>query len=80
MSIVLGAWDTRDVVTLLLALASLGLSVYTLWATQLRRGRLKMTQPTLLCLKREMPAGRPKICERFFTRQGREVARFKASS
>jgi hypothetical protein len=51
----------KDVVPLALAGASFLLSLYTLWVTQLRRGRLKMTQPTLICLKRETPSGRPKI-------------------
>ena len=40
---------------------SLSLSVFTLWMTQLRRGKLKMTQPALLCLKREQPSGRYKL-------------------
>jgi hypothetical protein len=44
-----------------LAVGSFLLSIYTLWMTQLRRGRLKMTQPALICLRRELPAGTPKI-------------------
>ncbi|MFS8050607.1 hypothetical protein [Rhizobium sp. BR 314] len=44
-----------------LSVLSLCLSVFTLWMTQLRRGKLKMTQPTLVCLKREQPSGRYKL-------------------
>jgi len=51
----------RDIMTSTLAVASFLLSLLTLWLTQFRHGRLKMTQPTLICLKREMPAVRPKI-------------------
>lgn len=51
----------KDTVTSALAVASFLLSLLTLWLTQFRHGRLKMTQPTLICLKREMPAVRPKI-------------------
>jgi hypothetical protein len=47
--------------TTVLAVGSFLLSIYTLWATQLRRGRLKMTQPALVCLRRELPANTPKI-------------------
>jgi hypothetical protein len=42
-------------ITIAISVASLLLSVYALWVVQFRRGRLKMTQPTLLCLKRELP-------------------------
>src|SRR5437879_3251360 len=51
----------KDIFTILLAAASFILSLYTLWVTQLHRGRLKMTRPSLVCFKREMPSGRPKI-------------------
>jgi hypothetical protein len=51
----------KDTVTSTLAVASFLLSLVTLWLTQFRHGRLKMSQPTLICLKREMPAVRPKI-------------------
>jgi hypothetical protein len=51
----------KDIFTNPLAVASFLLSIYTLWVTQFRHGRLKMTQPTLVCLKREMPSGTPKI-------------------
>jgi hypothetical protein len=48
-------------ITTVLAIASFILSIFTLWMTQFQRGRLGMTQPTLICLKREMPSARPKI-------------------
>src|SRR5690242_2679435 len=51
----------KDIFTILLAAASFVLSLYTLWVTQLRRGRLKMTRPSLVCFTREMPSGRSKI-------------------
>ena len=51
----------KDIFPILLAAASFVLSIITLWITQFRRGQLRMTQPTLLCLNREQPAGTPKI-------------------
>lgn len=48
-------------ITSLLAVGSFSLSIYTLWAMQFRRGRLKMTQPSLICLRRELPLATPKI-------------------
>lgn len=51
----------KEIIPIVLAVASLSLSLLTLWITQFRRGRLRMTQPTLLCLTREKPTGRPKI-------------------
>jgi hypothetical protein len=44
--------DIVTVAPILLAAASFALSIYTLWVTQLRRGQLKMTRPTLVCLRR----------------------------
>lgn len=51
----------KDLVPTIISLASLALSGYAIWATQFNHGRLRMTQPSLLCLKREFPFGRPKI-------------------
>ncbi len=51
----------KDIITTSLSIASLSLSAYALWIVQFRHGRLKMTQPTLVCLKREGPSMRPKI-------------------
>jgi hypothetical protein len=45
----------------LLAVASFILSGFALWTAQFRHGRLIMTQPTLLCVKREIPHNTPKI-------------------
>lgn len=50
-----------DSIAIIISTASLLLSIITLWITQFRHGRLKMTQPTLLCLKRETPSNLPKI-------------------
>ena len=51
----------KDIVTISISVASLALSGFALWLVQFNRGRLKMMQPTLLCLKREHPSMRPKI-------------------
>jgi len=51
----------KDVITVVISCASLVLSAYAIWVTQFKHGRLRMTQPTLLCLKREFPGARPKI-------------------
>lgn len=51
----------KDVITILISVASLLLSGYAIWVAQFDHGRLKMTQPTLLCMKREFPGARPKI-------------------
>lgn len=48
-------------VTILLSGGSFLLSLYTLWVTQIRRGRVKMTRPTLIFLAREKDDGRYKI-------------------
>ena len=79
MTITPPSWEAKDVVTLVLALASFVLSAYTFWETQLRRGRLKMTQPTVLCLTRQGAAVTPKVLIELFSiplRAG--VARFRA--
>jgi hypothetical protein len=47
--------------SILLAGCSFLLSLYALWITQLWRGKLKMTQPTLLRLTREKATYVPKI-------------------
>ena len=51
----------KDLITISISVASLALSAYTLWVVQFKHGRLKMTQPTLLCLKRQHPSMRQKI-------------------
>jgi hypothetical protein len=43
---------------ILLSVASFLLSLYILWITQLRRGRLQMTQPTMIFMGREGRNGR----------------------
>lgn len=57
----LASFQLKDAIPILLSVVSIGLSGATLWITQFRHGRLKMTQPTLLCLKREIPMNTPKI-------------------
>ncbi len=39
--------------TILLSVGSFTLSLYTLWLTQLHRGRVRMTRPTLIFMARE---------------------------
>lgn len=59
-----GFWASvqpKDIITILLSGASFVLSVYTLWVAQFSRGRLRMTQPNLLCLKLELRERLPKI-------------------
>lgn len=49
---------------ILLSIASFALSLYTLWLTQMRRGRLEMTRPTMIYMGRESRQGgapQPKI-------------------
>lgn len=43
------------------SVSSLTISLLTVWLTQFRRGTLKMTRPTLICLKREQPSNLPKL-------------------
>jgi hypothetical protein len=40
----------KDAIAIVISVASLLLSGYAIWAAQFNRGRLKMTQPTLLAL------------------------------
>jgi hypothetical protein len=47
--------------TILLAAGSFALSLYTLWLTQLHRGQVRMTRPTLVFIARERDDGRYKI-------------------
>lgn len=49
------------IISIALALASFGVSIYTLWIVHLRRGRLRMTQPTMLFLGRDRGSGIPKL-------------------
>jgi len=51
----------KDAIAILISAASLLLSAYAIFVAQFNRGRLKMTQPTLLCMKREFPGARPKL-------------------
>jgi hypothetical protein len=51
----------KDLFTISISVLSLLLSAYAVWVTQFNHGRLRMTRPTLLCLKRDLPSGVPKI-------------------
>ena len=51
----------KDFLTVGISLVSLFVSAYAVWVAQFNRGRLQMTRPTLLCLKRELPSALPKI-------------------
>jgi hypothetical protein len=51
----------KDFLPIAFSGVALLLSIFTLWVTQFRHGQLRMTQPTLLCLRREKPYGVPKL-------------------
>ncbi len=51
----------KDFFTVLLSSASFILAGYALWVAQFNRGRLKMTRPTLVCLKLEFHDRLPKF-------------------
>jgi len=51
----------KDAIATSISVASLLLSGYAIFVAQFNRGRLKMTQPTLLCMKREFPGAHPKL-------------------
>lgn len=51
----------NDFLTIGISVVSLFVSAYAVWIAEFNRGRLQMTRPTLLCLKREMPSALPKI-------------------
>ena len=50
-----------SLVSLVVSFTSLGASHYTLWIVHLRRGDLKMTQPTMLFLGRDQGPQTPKV-------------------
>ncbi len=58
---ILASLQPKDAIAILLSGASFVLSGYALWVAQFNRGRVKMTQPTLIVLMRDMPASDPKI-------------------
>jgi hypothetical protein len=51
----------KDILTIGISVVSPLVSAYAVWVAQFSRGRLRMTRPRLLCLKRESPSGLPKI-------------------
>lgn len=53
--------SAKDVVTLSISGIALIISSIALWVAQFNKGQLQMTQPTLLCMKRETPKGTPKL-------------------
>jgi hypothetical protein len=61
ISEVLAGFQPKDAFAILISCASFVLSGYALWVAQFNHGRLKMTQPTLLCMMRELPRQTPKI-------------------
>lgn len=46
---------------LIFSMVSLLVSVMTMWLTQFRRGTIKMTQPSFVCMTREKPSMVPKL-------------------
>jgi len=53
--------EAKDVLTVSISIASLLWSAYTFFVVRFDRGRLKMTQPTLVSLTRDLPKGWAKI-------------------
>ena len=53
--------EIKDVLALSISVASFLWSAYTFFVVRFDRGRLRMTQPTLLSLKRDLPKGWAKI-------------------
>ena len=53
--------DVKDIVSLVLSAASVVISAYTFWLVQFNRGRLMMTRPTYICLRRDVGPNWPKI-------------------
>lgn len=52
---------TIQVLTVIVACLSMAVSVLTLWLTLLRRGRLKMTRPTIVFFGPDGEGGEPKV-------------------
>lgn len=46
---------------IVVSVAALGLSIWNFWTNQIRRGEVRMTQPTFIFLGRDLPDNRPKI-------------------
>lgn len=53
--------DIKDYITWGLTVISLVISGYTFWLVQFNRGKLRMTQPTYVCLKRDIDPTWPKL-------------------
>jgi hypothetical protein len=51
----------KDIASLVLSAVSVAISAYTFWLVQFNRGRLKMTQPTYVCFRRDTGPNWPKI-------------------
>jgi hypothetical protein len=51
----------KEIVSLVLSAVSVAISAYTFWLVQFNRGRLKMTQPTYVCVRRDLGPNWPKI-------------------
>lgn len=53
--------EFKDAISLLLSGVSVVISAYTFWLVQFNRGKLKMTRPTYVCLKRDAGLNWPKL-------------------
>ncbi|WP_226382993.1 MULTISPECIES: hypothetical protein [Burkholderia] len=53
--------ELKDIFTLVLSGVSVVVSAYTFWLVQFNRGKLKMTRPTYVCLKRDAGPNWPKL-------------------
>ncbi|MET3448167.1 hypothetical protein [Ralstonia sp. 1138] len=53
--------ELKDIFSLVFSGASVATSAYTFWLVQFNRGKLKMTRPTYICLKRDAGPNWPKL-------------------
>jgi len=53
--------EFKDAISLLFSGVSLVISFYTFWLVQFNRGKLKMTRPNYICLKRDAGPNWPKL-------------------
>lgn len=53
--------EAKDYLSLLISGVSLLASLYTFWLVQFNRGRLEMTRPTYICMRRDEATNWPKI-------------------
>jgi hypothetical protein len=53
--------EIKDIIALVLSGVSVIVSAYTFWLVQFNRGKLQMTRPTYICMKRDTGPNWPKL-------------------